>query len=336
MSCFVIAEIGVNHNGDLDLAKRLIEAAKGARADAVKFQTFSAERLAIPETPKVTYQKDNCKNEDSHFEMLKSLELSKQNQIELKIFCDALNIEFMSTPYDVKSAEFLHDILKIKRFKTASADLVDATLHRYISKTGKPAIISTGMASLDEIRNTIDIYAHNQKELITLLHCTSNYPCSKSSMNLRVMHTLRDTFGVDIGYSDHSEGNTGAIVATALGATIIEKHMTLDKEMSGPDHKASVEPQELKELIKGIRQTESILGTDEKKIEAEEIEMRSISRKSIRAIHQIKEGDIIEEKDLILLRPGNGLTGNKLDLLVGKRANREIKMHELVTLSDIK
>lgn len=330
MHCFIIAEIGVNHNGSLDLAKRLIIEAKDSQADAVKFQTFSAERLASLKTPKVAYQKLGSDEAQSHFEMLKSLQLSAEDHIALKIFCDNAGIEFMSTPYDVDSARFLNEVVGIKRFKTASADVVDSLLHKYIRQTGKPVIISTGMATLGEIEKAMMIYEESGKDLVTLLHCTSNYPCRDNSVNMMVLETLQKTFGVEVGYSDHTVGSTAAVVAAACGAKVIEKHFTLDKDMIGPDHKASADPEELKILIKDVRTAEEMLGNGRKKIQPEEIEMRSISRKSLRAVRRIEKGEVITLKDIVLRRPGDGLYGNELEQVVGKQARRDIEEDELV------
>lgn len=335
MSCFIIAEVGVNHNGSIELAKELIHRAKDAGADAVKFQTFSAARLACPETPKVAYQRINSGNEESHYAMLRSLELTKSAHFELKSFCEKTGVEFMSTPYDVDSARFLNDEVGVKRFKTASADLVDIPLHRYIHDTGKQVIVSTGMATIGEIESTLLVYGEMRSRLVTLMHCTSNYPCQDLSVNLRALKMLEKAFQVRVGYSDHSEGNIASVIAVAYGATIIEKHFTLDKNMKGPDHKASVDPHELEKLIRDIRRAESMLGSGIKKIEEEEKEMRIVSRKSVRAARKIYKGEVITDQECVLLRPGAGLVGNQIDLVLGKRARHDIEKHMLITSSDI-
>lgn len=335
MGCFVIAEIGVNHNGNLDLAKKLVIAAKEAKADAVKFQTFSAEMLASLGTPKVAYQREYGDETESHYEMLRSLELTERDHFELKAFCEKIGVEFMSTPYDLESARFLDVILGVKRFKVASADLVDEALHKYISKTGKPSIVSTGMSTLGEIERTMSIYGESCKERVTLLHCTSNYPCKDGSVNLRTLKTLEKAFGVKVGFSDHSEGSTAAIIAIAYGAHVIEKHLTLDKDMKGPDHRASANAAEFRDLVRDIRRAEIMLGSSQKIVEGEEMEMRSVSRKSARARRSIKKGDLITDSCILMLRPGDGINGSELDLIVGKHARHDIEEKQLLLPKDV-
>ena len=227
--CYIIAEIGVNHGGDVSLAKEMIRAAKDSGADAVKFQTFTADALVSINTPKVKYQETTTDVNESHYDMIKALEFKRDDHLPVIEFCQSLNIDFISTPYDVDSADFLNSI-GVTIFKTASADIVDLDLHNYLAKLNKRVIIATGMSTLGEIEDAVKIYqAHNTLDKVTLLHCVSNYPCQHKSLNIRSMQTLANAFGADVGFSDHSIGSIGAIVSVSLGATVIEKHFTLDK-----------------------------------------------------------------------------------------------------------
>ena len=279
-SCFIISEIGVNHNGDIDLAKQMIKASKEAGADAVKFQTFTAKSLVSKATPKVEYQKETTNEKESHYEMIQSLEMSKEDHIPLIEYCKDLRIEFISTPYDIDSAKFLHEV-GVKIFKTASADIIDLPLHEFLASTAKPVIISTGMATLEEVDEVIEIYKAENNMNITLLHCVSNYPCKFESLNLSVISSLKDRYNLPVGYSDHAVGCMPAVASIALGASVIEKHFTLDKNLSGPDHKASSTPDEFKELVDLIRLAEISMGDPIKRVQEEEKQMRAVSRKSL-------------------------------------------------------
>ena len=329
---FIIAEIGVNHNGDIELAKDMIYAAKESGADAVKFQTFSANKLASLNTPKVKYQIDKFLKDESHYQMLKKLELSFDDHIILNSFCEKNEIMFLSTPYDIESAKFLHENLNISFFKTASADIVDIPLHKYISSTLKPCIISTGMSTLSEIEKVYQIYNKNN---IAFLHCISNYPCSDKSLNLNVIKTLRNLFNVPIGFSDHSIGTEAAISSVSLGAKIIEKHFTTDKLLSGPDQKTSSNPEEFKLLVRQIRRVENMLGTPLKKLQKEELDMLLTSRKSLHLVKDIKKNEIVLEKDLELKRPGNGLNYDFINYLIGKKASKSLKKGHKICLGDV-
>jgi len=329
---FIIAEIGVNHNGDIELAKDMIYAAKESGADAVKFQTFSANKLASLNTPKVKYQIDKILKDESHYQMLKKLELSFDDHIILNSFCEKNEIMFLSTPYDIESAKFLHENLNISFFKTASADIVDIPLHKYISSTLKPCIISTGMSTLSEIEKVYQIYNKNN---IAFLHCISNYPCSDKSLNLNVIKTLRNLFNVPIGFSDHSIGSEAAISSVSLGAKIIEKHFTTDKLLSGPDQKTSSNPEEFKLLVSQIRRVENMLGTPLKKLQKEELDMLITSRKSLHLVKDIKKNEIVLEKDLELKRPGNGLNYDFINYLIGKKASKLLKRGHKICLGDV-
>lgn len=315
---YVIAEIGVNHNGSLDLAKRLILDAKEAGADGAKFQTFNAAALVSHGTPRVKYQIKSDQRQISHFEMLRQLELSPQAHVILKSYCDEIGIDFLSTPYDERAVNLLVQ-LGVKFIKTASADLIDIRIHSAISKYKIPAVISVGMATIEEISRTLDIYRGLDKSNIVLMHCTSNYPATNSSLNLHVIPNLRSTFGTLVGYSDHSQSEIVAPLAVGLGASVVERHITLDKSMVGPDHLASFTKVEFRKMVQQIREAEEVLGSGTKEIQDEEREMRRISRKSITISRRLEAGHIIREGDLVLKRPGTGISPFELPTLIGKR-----------------
>ena len=333
-STYIIAEIGVNHNGSLDIAKKLIDEAFFCGANAVKFQSYNSRRLASIETPKVPYQKINSQDpRESHQEMLMKYELTEEDHINLNNYCIKKNIDFLSTPYDVENAILLNR-LNVKMFKVASADIVDYQLHRYISSTLKPVIISTGMSTVLDIEKALNFY-NLAKSSIILLHCVSNYPCSIESINLNSIKFLSRYFNLPIGYSDHSSENLSSILSIAINAKVIEKHFTLDKEMLGPDHKASSNSKELRDLIKNIRKAEKILGNNSKTVQKEELEMRKISRKSIYLKNDVQSNQYISEKDVILRRPGIGINPMEFEREIGKKYKRNIKMGELLNLDDI-
>ena len=319
---FIIAEIGVNHNNNIKIAKKLIIEAKKAGCDAVKFQTFKASKLVRPKTKKVPYQKINEKDKEDHYDLIKKLELSRKNHLILKKFCEKKKIEFISTPYDVESAKFLNQI-DINTFKTASADLYDFELHDYLSKTKKNVIISTGMSTIQDIKKTLSIYKKNSSNKYSLLHCTSNYPCSYKSVNLNALKELKKYSSV-VGYSDHTIGSLTSCIAVGLGAQIIEKHFTLNKKMKGPDHKASADPKELRELVKNIRITEIILGSNEKKIQKEEKEMLKISKKGLYYSENLKSGVKITRKNILNIRPENKYTSFDLNQVLGKKLKKNV------------
>jgi N,N'-diacetyllegionaminate synthase len=328
-SCYVIAEIGVNHNGDSGLAKQMILAAKDAGADAVKFQTFTADTLVARGTPKVGYQESTTSPEESHYEMIKRLELGRPQHIDLIDYCDSIGIDFISTPYDLDSARFLNEI-GIKMFKTASADLVDLPLQKYLASTGKPVLVATGMSSLGEVEQVVNIYDEMNNPDLLLLHCVSNYPCMDASLNLRAMKTLASAFDKPVGYSDHSVGSLAAALSVGLGAKVIEKHFTLDKNMPGPDHKASSTPEEFRELVQQIRRAEVMLGSSKKSRQPEETQMAKVSRKSLVLAHAIKAGQTIGSQDLRLMRPGTGIGANYIEDIIGKRVNKDlVELHQL-------
>jgi N-acetylneuraminate synthase len=331
---YLIAEIGVNHNGDVQLAKKMIDAAKFVGADAVKFQTFSASSLVGNGTPKVAYQEITTSPDETHYEMIHRLELSYEAHRELKLYCDNSEIEFLSTPYDIESARFLNE-LGVRFFKTASADLVDLPLQKYIASTGKPAIIATGMATLGEIERVVNLYENLGHQNIILLHCVSNYPCSDASLNMRAMKTLGKAFGLPIGYSDHSVGSLAATISVAMGAKVIEKHFTLDKNMPGPDHRASSTPEEFLELVKEVRRSEKMLGSPRKLCQDEEKQMASVSRKSIVLARNMSAGEVISVNDLALKRPGTGIDSSNLHKIVGKKIRMDGNQGSQLTWSDV-
>ena len=319
----IIAEIGVNHDGRFEKAIKLIREAKKCGASTVKFQTLFANEFVKRDTKKVLYQSKTTSKKESHYEMIKKLELSEYDFFRIYNFCRKININFLSTPYDLKSLEILKKI-KAPRYKTASTDLVDHMLHTEIIKTKKPVIISTGASNLKEIEKTLKLYKKMKHKKITLLHCVSNYPCSEKNINLRVMNTLRKKFKFPVGYSDHSNSETAAIMSVCLGAKIIEKHFTLNKKASGPDHKASADPRDFEKYFTSIRNAEKILGSDVKKIHKEEQSIRKISRKSITLKNNLVKGRKISINDIIMKRPGTGLIGEKLEKVLGKKISRDL------------
>jgi len=332
---FIIAEIGVNHNNDMKLAKKLINIAKKIGADAVKFQTFSADKLAKRYTPKVPYQKRSGSKIETHYQMLKKLELSKENHIFLKKYCKIKKIEFISTPYNLSDIIFLEKI-GIKKFKIASADIVDHQMHTYLAKKNYTVIISTGMASMQEISSVVKIYKKFKNKKFSLLHCVSSYPCSDKSLNLMNIISLKNKFKCPVGFSDHSVGNLASVMSVGYGVSIIEKHFTLNKKFKGPDHLASSDPNEFKSLIVDIRRAENIRGKNLKRVQSEEISMKKISRKSMVYNKDIKKGHKLTNEDIDLIRPGDGLLGDKINLFIGKKINKNVRKSENIKFSHIK
>ena len=330
---YVIAEIGVNHNGSFKKAIKLINIAKNIGADAIKLQSFDAKNLATANSPKTKYQKLNTFKNESHFKMLKNLELSKKEQLKLMQYSKKIGIDFFSTPYDVNNARFLKKI-GVKVFKVSSADLADYELNSFLSKIKETVIISTGMSCLKDISRTLKLY--KKKKNIILMHCVSNYPCSDKSLNLKAITLLKNKYKKVIGFSDHSKGHLAACLSISLGAKIIEKHLTLNKKDYGPDHKSSLNPKEFKKYIKEIRKTEIMLGERKKKIQDEEFNMLNISRKSIFFKNSLKKNQILKKKDLHFLRPGNGLHPFMINKIIGKKLNTNVKKNSEVKLSMIK
>lgn len=330
MSVFIIAEAGVNHNGDINLAKKLIDVAVEAGVNAVKFQTWKTELLVTNKAVQAQYQIKNTGIKESQFEMLKKLELSYDDFRELKKYCEDKNIMFLSTPDEFQSADFLSELQDI--FKIGSAELTNLPYLRHIGKMQKKIILSTGMADMGEIENALEILisAGTQKKNITVLHANSEYPTPMEDVNLKAMITIGKTFDVAYGYSDHTLGIEVDIAAVALGASVIEKHFTLDCTMQGPDHKASLEPDELKAMVKAIRNIELALGNGIKKPSKSEIPNKSIARKSIVAKIAIKKGEILTEKNITIKRPGNGISPMHWDEIIGTKASQYYNEDELI------
>ncbi len=329
---FIIAEAGVNHNGDIDLARRLVDAAKKAGADAVKFQTFVAERLVRTSAQKAEYQKKTTGSEETQFEMIKKLELSRNAHIQLQKHCADQGIEFLSTAFDLESLHFLRE-LGISRWKIPSGEITNLPFLKQIGSFGEQVLLSTGMATLGEVEDALSVLesAGTPRSRITILHCTTEYPAPLEEVNLRAMVTMGNAFGMAYGYSDHTQGISVPIAATALGATIIEKHFTLDRGMQGPDHRASLDPRELEAMVRGIRDVELSLGDGVKRISTSEARNRAIARKSIVAAVFIRQGQVFHEQDLTTKRPGTGISPMEWDRLVGRTASSDFAVDEEIT-----
>jgi N-acetylneuraminate synthase len=320
---FVIAEAGVNHNGDLKLARALIDVAVEAGADAVKFQTFQADRLVTHEAPKAEYQRRTTGDSESQFEMLQRLELSADAQRELQSYCDERGIIFLSTPFDEEAVDLL-DELGVPAFKISSGDLTNSPLLEHVAGKGKPVILSTGMSELSELIEAVSVLNTAGCESPVLLHCVSNYPADPAEVNLRAMQTMRSAFDVPVGFSDHTEGIDVALAAVALGACVLEKHFTLDRTLPGPDHRASLEPAALRELVRSIRRVETALGNGRKVPSASEIETAKVARRSLVAARDIPAGATLERDMVAMRRPGTGLSPAMLNTLLDRQAVREI------------
>lgn len=327
---FIIAEAGVNHNGDINLAKKLIDKAAWAGADAVKFQTFRTEKLVTEYADMAKYQKDNLSCEDSQFNMLKKLELNFQDFVQLKNYSMKKGIKFLSTPFDFDSAEILNSI-GMEAFKISSADLTNIPFLEYIAKFNKPIILSSGMATLADIEEALTAINGCGNCKIAVLHCTSNYPANVENVNLKAVNTIKDAFKVVSGYSDHTEGITIPIASASMGAAIIEKHFTLDRNMEGPDHKASLEPCQLKEMISQIRNIEKAMGNGIKMYSHSEIDTMKAARKSIVVSRNIEAGEIIKFEDLDFKRPGTGLMPKFYKEIIGMRAVKNIIKDEQIS-----
>tara|TARA_Y100001935_G_C17288748_1_gene501985 strand:- start:668 stop:1690 length:1023 start_codon:yes stop_codon:yes gene_type:complete len=327
----IIAEAGVNHNGDINRAKDLVICAKDAGADIVKFQTFKAEYGTSKFAEKAPYQKENTTVKESQLSMLKKLELTYDEFTELKYFCDDVGIQFLSTSSECESIDFL-DNLGIEIFKISSGHVTHLPYLRLIAAKNKPVILSTGMATMDEIKASIDaLYcAGLNSDQLSLLQCTTDYPAPYNEANLRAMNTLKETFNLPVGFSDHSLGITLPIAAVAMGATIIEKHFTLDKTLDGPDHKASLDPDELKEMVTQIRCVESALGSGVKAPTPSELRNRPIARKSIVAKYRVSQGETFTEYNLICKRPGTGISPMEWDNIIGTIATKSYEEDELI------
>lgn len=340
MSTFIIAEAGVNHNGSLEIAKKLVDIAAESGADAIKFQTFKAEKVATGKAIKAEYQIRNTGSGESQFEMLKRLELSIDAFMELFSYCNKKNIIFMSTPFDEESADRL-DILGMTIFKIPSGEITNKPLIQHIASKKKPIILSTGMSYLGEVEKTVNWIGEvwdklKNKPQLTLLHCVSNYPASVEEINLLAMEAMEKAFRLPIGYSDHTMGIELPIAAVAMGARIIEKHFTLDRNMEGPDHKASLEPRELKKMVEAIRNVERAMGDGIKKPAKSEDDARNFARRSLIAARSIKAGNTISSEDIIIKRPGNGISPEFREVIIGMQAKKDISIDSVIKWEDIK
>ena len=331
MNVFIIAEAGVNHNGSLDLAKKLVDVACSAGADAVKFQTFKATNLVTKHSQKANYQKETTSNRETQFEMLQKLELDKKKHQELISYCKNKKIIFLSSPFDHESLDLLDD-LGLEIYKIPSGEITNRPYLEHIGKLNKKIILSTGMSNMDEVKNALDILINSgtKKNNITILHANTEYPTPIKDVNLRAMVSIGKELDIKIGYSDHTLGIEVGIAAVAMGASCIEKHFTLDKNLKGPDHKASLEPDQLKEMVRAIRNIEIALGDGVKKPSQSEIPNIEIIRKSIVAKTVIKKGDVLNESNLAIKRPGGGLSPMQWDKIINTKAKKDYQEDELI------
>jgi N,N'-diacetyllegionaminate synthase len=329
MAVKIIAEAGVNHNGDFGLAKKMVEAAHEAGADIIKFQTFVPENLVSKYAQKAEYQKETTDAAESQLAMIKRLMLADKEFAKLKEYCGEIGIGFLSTPFDLASIEFLNE-LGCDLWKIPSGEVTNLPYLEKIAETHKPVIMSTGMCTTEEIHAAVDVLNAGGAGEITLLHCTTEYPAPFEDVNLNAMDTLRKEFGLKVGYSDHTKGICVPLAAVAKGAVIIEKHFTLDRNLEGPDHKASLEPKELKEMVENIRRVEAALGTGIKEPAPSEIKNMAIARKSIVAKTKIKKGEIYTTENITTKRPGSGISPMRWHEILGSRANRDYEEDELI------
>ena len=329
--CFIIAEAGVNHNGDLKLGHQLIDQALKAGADAVKFQTFKADRLVSPEAPKAKYQLETTDTHESHFEMIRRLELSPQMHRQLLAHCQDIGILFMSSCFDEDSADLLEE-LEVALFKIPSGEITNLPFLAHVARKGRPMIVSTGMAYLGEVETAVHTIQQAGNQNVVLLQCTSNYPANPADVNLRAMLTMCNAFNLPVGYSDHTPGIEVPLAAVAIGACVIEKHFTLDRNLPGPDHRASLEPPDLAAMVRGIRTVEAALG-DGLKVPAEsEANTASVARKSLVAGRDLPAGTVLIEDMMALKRPGTGLPAAMRDYLVGRTLRVSLQSGTLFSL----
>jgi len=327
--CFIIAEAGVNHNGSLESAEKLVDAAKSAGADAVKFQTFKAENVLTQNVEKAEYQKETTSAEESQYDMIKKLELTEYDFKDLANHAKEKKIMFLSSPFDKESVDLL-DEMNVPAYKIASGEITNFPLLKHIAEKEKPIILSTGMATLGEIEEALNVIRNEGVEDIVLLHCVTSYPVKMEDVNLSVIETLRHTFKLPVGFSDHTLGITIPIAAVALGACMIEKHFTLDRNLPGPDHKASLEPDELKEMVQAIRDVEKALGDGIKQPTVAEKEIKKVARRSIVAKVDISEGTVITGDMLDVKRPGTGIEPKYMREIIGKRVKAYITKDDLI------
>jgi N-acetylneuraminate synthase len=325
--CFIIAEAGVNHNGSLETAKKLVDAAVSAKADAVKFQTYKSEEIVTDTADMAEYQKKNIGKKESQYQMLKQLELKFEDFKELKKYCDKKGIIFLSTPHTFSAVDFLNPL--VPAFKISSPDLNNTPFLEIIAQKGKPIILSTGMSTMEEIKRAVQTIENQGNKQIILLHCTTDYPCPLNDVNLKAMEKMKE-LGYLVGYSDHTEGILVSVMAVAMGAVVIEKHMTIDKKLTGPDHIASSEPWEFEEMVTAIRDTQKALGSEIKKPSKNEEKIKKILRKSIVAGVDIPKGDVITRDMLIIKRPGTGIPPYEIKNITGKKTKNNIKKDQLL------
>lgn len=327
---FIIAEAGVNHNGRLDLALRLVDAAAEAGADAVKFQAFRADRLASRRAPKAAYQEAAGGKGEGQAEMLRRLELSAEDFAAIRMRCEERGIAFLATPFDDESLELLQR-MAVPAFKIGSGDLTNLPFIRAVARCGRPVLLSTGMSTLGEVAAAVAAFRDAGGEDLLLFHCTSAYPAPYEHVNLRAMVTLRESFGVPVGYSDHTPGTAVALASVAMGACAVEKHLTLDRALPGPDHRASLEPGEFRDLVRGIRAVEAALGDGVKRPAPCEAEVRMVARKSVVAVRRIPAGSLIGADAVAIKRPGDGIPPAALAAVIGRRAAVDIEADEVLT-----
>ena len=339
-STFIIAEAGVNHNGSMDIARKMVDVAVNARADAVKFQTFKADKVATTNADKARYQIENTGTSESQVEMLRRLELSPNDHKDLFTYCRQMNISFLSTPFDEESADML-DELGMDIFKISSGEITNKPLVQHIASKKKPIILSTGMSYLGEVEAAISwIYeiwnTMDTKPQLSVLHCVSGYPAIVEEINLRALKTMEMAFGLPVGYSDHTMGTEITIAAVAMSAKVIEKHFTLDRDMEGPDHKASLEPEELEAMVTAIRSVERAMGNGIKKPAKSENELKKSVRRSLVAAKEIKTGETISLGDIVIKRPGTGIPVEFKDNVVGMKSGNNISVDSVIKWKDLK
>ena len=330
----IIAEAGVNHNGSIEMAKKLVDAAAEAGADYVKFQTFKSANLVLKNARAANYQRKNMQeNALSQYQMLKNLELTYEDHVKLIEYANSQEIKFLSTAFDLESVQLLANF-HLGLWKIPSGEITNYPYLRLIAQQHEPVILSTGMSTMEEIESAVRVLLDNGLPLdyLTILHCNTEYPTPMCDVNLRAMNKIASVFHTHVGYSDHTLGIEVPIAAVALGASVIEKHFTLDRSLQGPDHKASLEPQELKNMVTAIRNVEVALGSPEKKVTDSEEKNKLLVRKSIVALKEIKEGDLFSEDNLTVKRPGNGISAIKWLDVIGKKASRNFKVDEIIEL----
>ena len=331
---FIIAEAGVNHNGSVEVAKKLVDVAVQSGANAIKFQTFKTENLVTKDARKASYQKQTTNVQETQLEMLKKLELNYEQHLEIADYCKNVGITFLSTPFDFESVDLLEQF-QIPAYKISSGDLTNLPFLEYIARKNKPLILSTGMASLGEVEEAVDTIHTAGNQQLVLLHCTSNYPTVYPDVNLKAMLTLKNAFQLPVGYSDHTLGIEVPIAATALGACVIEKHFTLDRNLPGPDHRASLEPDQFKQMVIGIRNVEAALGDGIKRCRDTEANVKEVARKSIVAVRDLAKGEVLSRDVLGFKRPGTGLPPKFIEFLVGKKIKRNVAKDSRLELADI-